>query len=78
MPSKRVGLESAVILCKHTNEQGNLMTVIFFVKHLRAVHMRRASRAGSIISRLIVAQKLRGTKIKRHRRFRHRESLPSS
>ena len=39
MQSERVGLESAVILCKHQSEQCNLMTVIFYnlSKHLAGI-----------------------------------------
>ena len=37
-----------------------------------------ANRADSILSRLMMAQKLRGTKIKRHSRLKQHESLPSS
>ena len=37
-----------------------------------------ANRADSILSRLIVTSKLKGTKIKRRSRLKQRESWPSS
>ena len=62
-------------------------SVVFFVfclyryQALGAVHMSRASpanRADAILSRPMVAQILRRTKIKRHSRLKQHESLPSS